>query len=199
MCRVFVARTDELLLEHISRVHAHSADFQMPCIMRGCQRTYYSYGALRRHLRQTHNFYTRVTNSATVPSLRDEEYPTTSADDDNDLPDSEVEPPSKKFRAEWILKIKETNKLTQTCTENILQDVTNLCTSMILDLTSVVKQKLHMHNVSPELSQDLIGVLQSDTYNQPFKGLETHYKQMQYFRESFNYVVRHTVAFVQTN
>ena len=193
MCTAFMARTEELLLEHVSKVHAHSADFQMPCIMRGCQRTYHNYGALRRHLRQTHNFYTRKTNSATVPSLGDEENPITSIDDYSDLPDREVGPPTKKKRAEWILKIKETNKLTQTCTENILQDVTHLCTSIILDLTSVVKQQLDMHNATPELSHDMMSALQSDTYNQPFKGLETHYKQMQYLRESFNFVVRPTV------
>lgn len=189
MCKTFVARTEELLLEHVSRVHAHSADFQMPCIIRECQRTYYNYGALRRHLRQTHNFYTRKANSAMVPSSCDEENSITTTDDSIDLPDDEIEPPTKKQRAEWILKIKETNKLTQTCTENILQDVTHLCTSVILDLTSVVKQKLAMHNATPELSQDLLSVLQSDTYSEPFKGLETHYRQMKYLRESLNYVV----------
>lgn len=191
MC-TFVGRTEELLLEHVSRIHSQSADFMMPCIMRGCQRTYHNYEALRRHLRQTHNFYSRTINSAMVPSLCNEENPITlSTDDNSDVhDDGVVEPPTKKQRAEWILKIKETNRLTQTCTENILQDVTHLCTSMILDLTSVIKQKLVMHNATPELSHDLMTILQSDTYNQPFKGLETHYKQMQYLRESFNFVVR---------
>lgn len=47
MCEAFVARTDELLSEHVSRVRAHSADFHMTCIMRGCQRAYHNYGALR--------------------------------------------------------------------------------------------------------------------------------------------------------
>ena len=189
MCK-FVGRTEELLLEHVSRIHSHSADFLMPCIMRGCQRTYHNYGALRRHLRQTHNFYSRTINLAVAPSLCDEENPITTTDDDSDIHDSVVEPPTKKQRAEWILKIKETNRLTQTCTESILQDVTYLCSSMITDLTSVVKQKLVMHNATPELSQDLMTILQSDAYHQPFKGLETYYRQMQYLRESFHFVVR---------
>lgn len=127
---------------------------------------YYNYGALRKHLWQTHNFYTRKTNSAMVPSSCDEENSITTTDDNIDLPDDEIEPPNKKQRAEWIL-----------------------CTSVILDLTSVVKQKLAMHNATPELTQDLLSVLQSDTYNKPFKGLEAHYRQMKYLRESLNYVV----------
>ena len=89
----------------------------------------------------------------------------------------------------------ETNKLTQTRTENILQDVTHLCTFIIHNLTSVVQHKLVMHNATPELSQDLMSALQNDTYNQPFKGLETHYRQMQYLRENFNFVVRFTVTY----
>lgn len=130
-----------------------------------------------------------------VPSLCDEHdfISSTTINDNNDFLDKEVEPPTKKQRVEWILKIKETNKLTQTCTENILQDVTHLCTSINLDLISMVKQKLDMHNATPELSHDLISALQSDTYNQPFKGLETHYRLMQCLKESFNFVVRLTL------
>ena len=190
MCTVFVARTPELLLEHISRVHSHSANFQTTCIIKGCQRTYRSYGAFRRHLRQTHNYYNRMSNTEAIPCTQwEEQYPIDS-NEGNALVQYDMEPPTKKHRAEWILKIKETNKLTQSCTENILQDVTHLCTSITTDLTAAVKRKLAAYDTPPGLDQDIINILQSDVYSNPFKGLETQYKQMQYLRESFNFVVR---------
>ena len=95
-------------------------------------------------------------------------------------------PPTKKQRAEWILKIKEINKLTQSCTENILHDVTHLCSSIIADLTAEGKGKLVAYNMPSGLDK----VLQSDSYSNPFKNLETGYKQKQYLRECFNFVVR---------
>ena len=188
MCKAFIARTAELLLEHISRVHSQSANFQTTCIMKGCQRTYRNYGAFRRHLRQTHNYYSRASSTATIPCTHgDEEYPIDSNEDNNDCT---IEPPTKKQRAEWILKIKETNKLTQSCTENILHDVTHLCSSIIADLTAEVKGKLVAYNMPSGLDKEIISILQSDSYSNPFKDLETGYKQKQYLRECFNFVVR---------
>lgn len=189
MCAVFIARTPELLLEHISRVHSQSANFQTTCIIKGCQRTYHNYGAFRRHLRHTHNYYSRSSNTETIiPCTHcEEEYPINSDEDNSEC---DIEPPTKKQRAEWILKIKETNKLTQSCTENILQDVTHLCSSIIADLTTVVKRKLAPYNTVPGLEENIISIFQNDSYSNPFKGLETHYKQIQYLRECFNFVVR---------
>jgi len=189
MCTVFVAKTQELLLEHISRVHAQSSNFQATCIIKGCQRTYRNYGAFRKHLREKHQYYSRTSSKETLPSPCEEEYSTNSTEDDDDLGDCDIEPPTKKQRAEWILKVKETNKLTQTCTENILQDVTHLCSSIIVDLTAAIKQKLAAYNTTPSLNEDIMSILQSDSYSKPFKGLQTHYKQMQYLRECFNFVV----------
>ena len=105
-----------------------------------------------------------------------------------------LETPIKKQRAEWILKIRETNKITQACTENISSDVTSLCSSMVRDLTEAVKQKLTSHNATPELHQDIMEVFQTPNFSKPFEGLETRYKQMQYLKECFDFVVRDYLA-----
>ena len=190
ICHCEVAKTTELLLEHIGRVHSHSAGFQISCIIAGCQRTYKNYSAFRKHLREAHKYYSRQPISTNqLPSTSYDECQLNYIDDSSD--EHILEPPTKKQRAEWILKIRETNKITQACTENILSVVTSLCSSMVHDLTEAVKQKLTSHNATPELHQDIMEVFQTPNFSKPFEGLETHYKQMQYLKECFDFVVRH--------
>ena len=90
-------------------------------------------------MRQAHNYYNRTSNE-TIPFIHIEEDDTIESNEDNNHLD--IDPPTKKQRAEWILKIKETNKLTQSCTENILSYVSHLCSSIITDLTAEVKKKI---------------------------------------------------------
>lgn len=190
MCQTVVAKTEELLLEHVSRVHSHSSNFLMTCIYKECKRTYRNYSSFRRHLRTAHNHHSNkqpITNE--IPSASCEQDCFGSSDDNSDHEYLHTEPPSKKLRTEWILKLKETNRLTQTCTENILSDVTNLCSSIILDLTTAIQGKLTSHNATKELCQDITSILQTPSYSKPFEGLETHYKQMQCLRECFSFVV----------
>ena len=189
ICNREVAKTTELLLEHISRVHSHSARFQVTCILPGCERTYRNYASFRRHLREAHKYYSRQPSGTN-------QIPSTSCDNyqfDDSTEEVHVEPPTKKHRAEWILKVRETNKITQACTENILSDVTTLCSSIIRDLTMAVKQKLMSHGTTPELHRDIMEVLQTPNFSKPFEGLETHYKQMKYLREYFDFVVRFSI------
>ena len=194
MCQYEVANTVELLLEHISRAHSNSSNFQITCIVTGCQRTYRNHASFRRHLREAHKYYTRQQSDIDqTPSTSHEDQLT---NDNNSEDTYDVGPPIKKQRAEWILKVKETNKLTQVCTENILSDVTNLCSSVINDLTAAVKQKLISHNATPELHQDIMNILTTPNFSKPFEGLETSYKQMQYLRQHFNYVVSYRLTFI---
>ena len=194
ICKHDVAKTVEMLLEHISRVHAHSSNFQMSCIVAGCQRTYRNYAPLRRHLREVHKYYSRQPNNIDqAPLMPEEDYQFSNDNSTEEV--YNVEPPTKKHRAEWILKVRETNNITQVCTENI-SDVTNLCSSIIHDLTADINEKLLSHNATPELHQDIMKVLETPNFSKPFDGLETHYKQMQYFRECFNFVVRFRLTWI---
>ena len=163
-----MAKTTELLLKHIARVHSHSAGFKMSCIVAGCEQTYRNYAAFRRHMHllKGHKYYTRqLSGTNQIPYTND------SSDDTSD--EHNVEPPTKKQRAEWILKVRETNKITQACTENIL--ATSLCASIVHDMTAAIKQKLTSHNATPELHQDIMEIFQTPNFSKPFEGLETHY------------------------
>ena len=55
-------------------------------------------------------------------------------------PISEID--RKCLRAKWILKTCETDTLTQSCTENLLSDVTDMCTNIIDELKADVLLKL---------------------------------------------------------
>ena len=92
ICKHDVAKTVEMLLEHISRVHAHSA-------------------SLRRHLREVHKYYSRQPNNTDqVPLMPEEDYQFSNDDSTEEI--YNVEPPTKKHRAKWILKVRETNNIT---------------------------------------------------------------------------------------
>lgn len=49
----------------------------------------------------------------------------------------------------WILKLKEGRKLTQTTTEKILSDVTELCSSIVLHLKNKVHRVLESADITP--------------------------------------------------
>lgn len=52
--------------------------------------------------------------------------------------------------AMWILKVKETNKISQMAMQGIIQDVTSLFQKYLLDLRLRVKVQLRAKNVSDE-------------------------------------------------
>lgn len=198
MCQHEVAKTMELLLEHVSRVHSHSSNFQISCVVVGCQRTYWNYASFRRHLREAHKYYSRQPSNTNQTPFTSHQLSNEVDTEDGTEEVYDIEPPTKRQRAKWILKVRETKKITQVCTENILSDVTHLCSSIVHDLTAAIKHKLTSHNAPPELQEDM-KVLETPRFSKPFDGLETHYKQMQYLREHFNFVVSFRLTCISSN
>ena len=117
------------------------------------------------------------------------------------LDDNLVEPES--FREElqrqrntamWILKLKETRLLPQSTLDGILEDVSLLFTSLIADLSSTLAKRLEENDIDHET---ILGFTQlfdeSSAYCRPFDGLDTRYRQLSFFKEHFNLVVRHVI------
>lgn len=44
----------QLLIQHIRRVHAHSANFRLTCGVNGCQCVYTNFRRFREHLKKKH-------------------------------------------------------------------------------------------------------------------------------------------------
>ena len=98
----------------------------------------------------------------------------------------------KKAVALWILKLKEGRKLTQTVTNEILGDVTELCRDMMSRLKSDLYQILARHSAGIEIPElpELEELFQdSSPYLNPFSMLESQYYQMQYYIDFLGFVV----------
>jgi len=106
----------------------------------------------------------------------------------NPSPLSEIE--KQRLRATWILKTHETNMLTQSCMENLLSDVTDICGNIIDELRVDIAQNLKSASISSSVIEKISTIFDDVTYRQPFIGLETQYKQLQFYRKHLNFVVK---------
>ena len=195
LCTDFAAPSLELLLHHIGRVHADSPDFHLTCGIDGCETSFTNYHAFRRHLRKKHRPSCEdsvVTSSE--PSLA------TTFDADLQPDDMSLEPSSSSSHvlsddagyhqrvALWILKLKERRMLTQSLTEEILGDVTELCADIISHHDHHTATALRASGLNPA---DIPGLFADSPFcSNPFSNMMTQYRQLSYYRSHFNFVVR---------
>ena len=118
-----------------------------------------------------------------IPSIDDHDIDTTAEELIS------IEESNDREAALWILKLKEGRRLTQSTTEEILSDVTELCSSINLCLKNDVHRILESADITPGNIPGLDDLFSANSsYALPFCNLQTHYKQM-YFRSNFNFVV----------
>lgn len=218
LCSDFSAPTPHLLLKHIGRVHANAPRFSLRCIFGGCETTYTNFHSYKRHIRKKH--FRELINQTESDQdsdceldneadyLSDEEQNIRMhASDESDLESivslgdhdteesSSMEESSDREAALWILKLKEGRRLTQSTTEEILSDVTELCSSIVLHLKNEVHRVLESADIIPDNIPGLDDLFsESSSYAHPFCNLQTQYKQMSYFHSHFNFVVSKNVV-----
>ena len=87
----------------------------------------------------------------------------------------------------FVMKIREVYSIPQSTVNNLLEDVTGLCTS---SLDKVKDDLLHKTDTMENSEHIHLLILQSfDNASLPFEGLQTEYKQTSYYKEYFNYMV----------
>ena len=94
-----------------------------------------------------------------------------------------------KEKARWILNLRDENKLTQTCTDNILSNVTLLCSQLVDDIKQAVAKQLQECEASSDITEKVLQLLDNPDYKQPFNGLETKHRQLAFFKKHLGYVV----------
>lgn len=215
LCPDFSAPTPHLLLKHIGRVHANAPRFNLRCIFGECETTFTNFHSYKRHVRKKHlrelinqeesdqdsdhdcelnndiNYFDEE-NTSRIPT-HDEFSDLESIEslgDNGTEGVSSVEESNDREAALWILKLKEGRKLTQTTTEEILSDVTELCSSIVLRLKNEVHRVLESADITPSNIPGLDDLFSENSpYAVPFCNLQTQYKQVSYFRSHFNFVV----------
>ena len=74
---------------------------------------------------------------------------------------------------------------------SIIEDVTTFSQVMLGELHYAITEKLTVARVDPEIVRSLTPLFQDcGKFGQPFQGLETTYRQMKYFQQHFNFIVR---------
>lgn len=95
-----------------------------------------------------------------------------------------------KIGARWILRVKEGRKLTQSCVEELLGDVTDLCSYTVSQLGMQVSSLLRDAGIKTDDIPGLDELFQpGSSYCQPFYKLETQHRQLTFYTSHFNYVV----------
>ena len=208
----FFAPSFKLLLFHIGRVHASSPDFYLPCGIDNCQVTFTNFHAFKRHLRKKHSSHLSdieaehdldcditdrdsVASSTTLePSGDVSDYfmgdDETSEESSSTLATQYISVDRERAIALWILKLKEGRKLTQSATEEILQDVTELCGGIITNLKSDIYTVLSAAGINVDDVSGLEDLFQDESsYVKPFSKLETQYLQMSYYKSHLGFIV----------
>ena len=198
LCTDFSAPTLQLLLRHIGRVHGHCEGFQITCGVESCQTTFTNFRCFKAHLQRDHRLLvTKETEEAGSYNVLDQDPLTEGLQGSEPQVPQNNTPPDPlqqlKQRALWILKLKERRKLTEVTPDEVLHDVTQLCTDLVTLLGESVMELLKSAGVSMERVPGLQELFAEDSdFCKPFKNLDTHYKQLAFSRAHFNLVVSGT-------
>ena len=201
ICKQYARVSLKEIIRHIRDTHRH---FSTPvrCGVEGCPSTATSYESLRQHTYKKHrNELIPGDHSNTVPTYQDEfcnagdSEASAFAEEGSHIPagscstSSTATKQSQLEAARLILKVRDGNGLPQTVTDSILEDIQVVIDSTNDDLKKkVTEYLLHVH----KLSHSEIAPIQEifDSEKAIFDGLDSVRKQILYFQEHFNYVVR---------
>ncbi len=201
LCRDFCTRQISVLIKHIGLVHANKATlFHIVCGLGGCQKRFTNFRTYRNHLYSVHTDSDASSNPEPTPvpiaSLvcgngddggDDEEDGTSTAMQDHTTSSDLLQEAAARF----VLKTKETHRLTQTVMNSIIEDTTSFSQIMLGELHYATTEKLTAAGVNPQIIGSLAPLFRdSGKFGRPFQGLETTYRQMKYFQQHFNFKVR---------
>jgi hypothetical protein len=137
---------------------------------------------------------TPETSHAVNPTIVGEGEPLGMDDLDSDFtePISQTTPAISMQRAAaiWVLKTQEVRRLPQSTTEGIMQDVGALYDAALSNLHADVTEALTKAGVESASILELSSIFSpSGPHGNLFSGLETHYKQQQYYKKHLDFVV----------
>lgn len=176
------------ILRHIGLVHAHKPYFHIVCGINGCPCMYRNYNSFRKHLRRKH---------PCTPAQEDEQLsiaePTVLEvpDDDHtvDTGTATSEEQSKLHAAMFILKTKEVNGVSQTATNELLQELSSVVQMTVNSIKVDVCSILRRHAIDAKVIGEVSEVFQKEHLCDPFRGLHSEFLQKQTFKEMFGLVV----------
>ena len=194
ICNQHGRRTLSGILRHIREVHPHF-NGKVTCGVNGCPRTSSSYEGLRQHMYRYHRDVLNV--PATVPEASSSQQEQEEEEEDGyTVEDMQIEPdfnPSYEsttaIAAKYILKTRDGRKLTQLCTDGIIQDSKIFVQNTVDILKKKLISAIEGSGATDTTIAEVHSILDDETLRNPFAHLDTQYKQEKFIKENFNYVV----------
>ena len=196
ICYHFTATSITAVLRHVGCVHAHEPNFHIVCGINGCPCTYKNYHFFRKHLHRSHPFCMSTHEMST--------HQMPSGDSSEDLGDTFSESTSyyvpvegtevteeaaRHSAALFILKTKEVLNMTQTATNQIVNDVSEMMRNTLSQVATKVSSVLAANNISIDDVRGVSKVFRDENLQNPFHGLQTQHTQQKYFRDHLGLVV----------
>ena len=165
----------------------------MTCGIEGCLRSYTNYASWSKHVQKKHNIASYTTTELQMEN--NDDYVEMETDEmvigemESDMTEPQSQQQNNRETAKWIMKLRDENKLTQSCTENILSNVTLLCSRLVDNIKQTRAKQLQENEVPSYVAEKVLQSIDSPDNKQPFKGLETKHQQVSFFRKHLDYVV----------
>lgn len=185
----FTAPSEVLLLNHIRLVHSKDPNFSIQCQSENCSHAFTNFRTFQNHRRSC---------SATDSTPHGVLGETTCESGDQHGEDiiNNVLPTSSYLQiycAKWILR-SETRALTRTATLGIVDDVCELVDVITEGLKSKTSSILQSNGVPDYIIVSDVEDTFSSHFVQPFDGLQTFHKQLQYYRHDFGLIVSFDIS-----
>ena len=174
--------SDAILL---GAVHRCDANFHITCGINGCVRTYQNYYSFRKHLNRAHHGDASAsvdnTDSVVDHVLIDEP--------EVDVVRKEPDVDSIRTSALFLIKAQEIHKVSQIALDNIIAELTFMCSKELSLLQTKVFKYLSNGGVDPDKIDGLKEVFNKCGLNNPFHGLTSHNLRSLYTEEHLGFVV----------
>ena len=181
-------------IKHIKIFHSHQPDFSITCGLSGCLRKFTNFIIFRNHVSAYHSNDVNLSNQFPESSdgVSDYDWNDESRDvetSQNEQSDSNISFEDLKIAsARFLIGLKEKHRLTEVVLQGVVKGVTQLFQCHLSALYSKVHETVQ-NDIPSAVLLDLEKEFTDGPYSQPFYGLETPFKQLQFYRSHFNLIV----------
>ena len=82
---------------------------------------------------------------------------------ESDMTEPQSQQQNNKEIAKWIMKLRDENKLTQSCTENIFSNVTLLCSQLVDNIKQTIAKQLQENEVPSYVAEKVLQSKEAQT------------------------------------
>ena len=188
ICNHFGGNSFASVLRHIGEVHRFDPGLVIRCGIERCPQTYTNYESFRSHVYRKHRTMLHAISTPSATEMDESSNPSDIITDEavDDL--ITTGPPNlKDFGAKFLLKVREEYRIPQSTLNKLINDVKGL---WVVALDSIkIKLEKEVESMSSAIDIESFKKCFEDSF--PLDGLESEYLQLKYYKQHFNYLVRH--------